>query len=483
MSNEKSSEFYRRRFIAILLASFILGGLYLARHPIERIFSGDRKMAEKSVAVNEERKIKYWVAPMDPSFRSDKPGKSPMGMDLVPVYEDDPSGGRGVRIDAAVEQSIGVKRAKVEIREISKAIKTAGRVTYDERKIVRVESKTKGWIEKLYVDSTGQTVKNHDYLLEIYSPELVATSEEFILALGYRDAIGKSQINNVVKGGEALLEASRRRLEFFDVPEHQINEMEKTRKVKKTLHIHSPVNGVVTDKNVVTGMHVAPGMVLYTIVDLSTVWVIAEIYEYEIPWVREGQNVSMELRSMPGKVFSGKVAYIYPYMEEKTRTVQVRMEFDNTDLDLKPEMYADVEILSDVRRKGVAVPKGAVIRSGSKSIVVLSKGSGFYEPLEVRLGVEGGDYYEVMEGLNEGDEVVTSANFLIDSESNLKSAVSGMLKTGKIDGNRGVNSGARMEMERQDDPKPDMDHSSMDHSKMPQPEMDHSKMEMDHGKH
>ena len=471
MSNEKSSEYYRKKFIKILVVALLFGGAYLARHQIVSLFSGNNKSVEKTLQVKKERKIKYWVAPMDPNFRSDKPGKSPMGMDLVPVYEDEPGSEGAVRIDSAVEQSIGVKLAKAEVREISRAIKTAGRVTYDERKIVRVESKTKGWIEKLYVDSTGQTVKNHDYLLEIYSPELVATSEEFILALSYRDAILKSNIDNVVKGGESLLEASRRRLQFFDVPEHQIKEMEKTRKVKKTLHIHSPVNGVVTDKNVVTGMYVSPGMVLYTIVDLTTVWVIAEIYEYEIPWVKEGQKVSMELRSMPGKVFRGKVAYIYPYMEEKTRTVQVRMEFENPNLELKPEMYADVEILSDVRKKGIAVPKGAVIRSGSRSLVVLSRGSGLYEPRVVQLGSEGREYFEVMKGIKEGDEVVTSANFLLDSESNLRSAVSGMLKMVDTDDNVGATP---------------IGESEMNKSKVSQPEMDHSKMpqmEMDHGNH
>jgi multidrug efflux pump subunit AcrA (membrane-fusion protein) len=404
---------------------------------------------------------------MDPTYIRKEPGKSPMGMDLIPVYEDedgvDDSG--AVRISPVVEQNIGVRTAKVRVREITKKIRTVGNVTYDERRVTNIQTKTSGWVEKLYIDFTGQEVKKGDYLLDLYSPELVATQEEYLLALSYRDSMAESPIEDVAKGGESLLEASRRRLELFDVPEHQLREIEKSRKIKKTLHIHSPVDGIVVKKNVVAGMQVKPGMNLYMIADLSNVWVLADIYEYEIPWVKMGQRATMTLAARPGKVFRGKVTYIYPFMEKKTRTVRVRMEFNNPGLHIKPDMYANVEIMSRVKRKGLSVPLEAVIHSGSRNIVIIAKGEGRFRPVEVTLGVEGDGYYEILEGLREGETVVTSSNFLLDSESNLKEAINKMLEPEKPAVKTEHAAMERSKAEQANSDAGETDNSGMDHSK------------------
>jgi len=427
MQDEKSASYYRKKFIKTVAVVALVGVGFFLKGPIENILSGkDDKRPPAVVADKKERKIKYWVGPMNPKFHSDKPGKSPMGMDLVPVYEDDEGG--GIKIDPVIKQNIGVKTAVVKRKNLARDIRLAGLVAYDERTVTKIQSKTTGWIEKLYVNFTGEHVKKGDYLLEIYSPELVSTSEEYVLALDYYNAMSKSSIGTVKESGHSLLEASRRRLEFFDVPEHQIKELARTRKVKKTLHIHSPVEGIVVTKNVEQGMQVTPSKVLYVIADLSSVWVLADIYEYEIPWVKEGQKVKMTLASIPGTTFEGKVTYIYPYLDRETRTVQVRMEFENHNLLLKPDMYADVQIKADVKKGVIAIPKEAVIRSGKTNIVMMEIGEGRFEPREVRLGLESDDDYEILEGIKAGETVVISGNFLLDSESNLREVTGKMLR-------------------------------------------------------
>ncbi len=382
------------------------------------------------------KKILYWRAPMDPTYISDKPGKSPMGMDLIPVYEgeEDTAEPGTVRIDPVTMQNIGVRTAKVERRPLEKIIRTVGRVAYDEKRLYHVHTKIEGWVEKLYVDFTGQKVEKGDILLEIYSPELVSTQEEYLLARRYSKLFEE-------KGSPAdtqsILELSRRRLELWDVPAHQIEELDRTGKIMKTLHIHSPSRGIVIEKNVVEGMFVKPGMSLYKIADISKVWVYVDVYEYETPWIKVGQEAEMTLASYPGRVFRGKVSFIYPFMEPETRTNKVRLEFDNPDFELKPDMYANVILKSRIAGDSLAVPKEAVLLSGERAIVILARGGGKFMPKEVRLGAEADDYYQVLDGLKEGDEVVVSAHFLIDSESKLKEAITKMLeaKKGKKGGN------------------------------------------------
>lgn len=382
-----------------------------------------QKKVPSDKAGKPERKVKYWQAPMNPSYKSDKPGKSPMGMDLVPVYEDEVEEPGKVRIEPGVIQKIGIKTAKVQSRELTRQIRTIGRLTYDERRVHHIHTKFGGWIEKLYVDFTGQKVEEDDMVMEIYSPELVSTQEEFLLALQYKESLEDSPFAEIRRGAETLLTSTRRRLELFDVAQHQIEELIKTRKVKKTMHIHSPTRGFVVKKKAEHGQYVDPGTPLYTIADLSNIWVLADIYEYELPWVKVGQDAEMSLSYFPGKRFKGKVTYIDPFLDPKTRTVKVRMEFENPKWELKPDMYANVFLKSTIAKQGVAVPEEAVIRSGEKDMVIVLVDGGRFESREVSLGVQAQGYYQVLKGIKPGETVVTSSSFLIDSESRLKEAM------------------------------------------------------------
>ncbi len=414
----------------------------------------DRSMQAGAGTSAPARKVLYWKAPMDPTYIRNEPGKSPMGMDLVPVYEGEEDLEPGtVKIDPVTVQNIGVRTARAKSMELTKSIRTTGRVDYDEKRVHHLHTKVDGWIEKLYVDTTGEGVRKDDILLEIYSPKLVSAQEEYLLARRSRDTMAGV-------GRESIVDLSRRRLELWDVPAHQIKEIEETGQAIRTLHIHSPASGIVIEKPVAEGMYVKPGMNIYTIADISKVWVYVDIYEYELPWVRLGQVAEMTLASYPGRTFNGKVAFIYPYMEQKSRTNKVRLEFDNPGLVLKPDMYADVTLKSIVSKQAVAVPSEAVILSGERSIVIVSKGGGRFAPRNVVLGVEADGFYEVREGLSAGTEVVTSAQFLIDSESRLNEAVSKMLDA------------------REGDAQKPMDHGGMDNS-MDHGGMDHSNMEMD----
>ncbi|MCH8208924.1 MAG: efflux RND transporter periplasmic adaptor subunit [Nitrospinae bacterium] len=356
---------------------------------------------------------------MDPTYIRDKPGKSPMLMDLVPVYEDEMEDG-GIRINPTITQNIGVKTEKVKFRKLTRTIRTIGRLTYDERKVTHIHTKYEGWIEKLHVDFTGQKVAKDDLLMEIYSPELVSTQEELLLALKYSESFKENPYPEITLGADRLLKSTERKLRLFDVPEHQIETLKRTKKISKTMHIHSPVKGFVIHKTALQGMYIKPGMSLYTIVDLSNIWVLADIYEYELPWVKIGQPVKMELPYYPGKEFRGKVTYIDPFLEAKTRTIKVRMEFENINWELKPEMYSNVILESVIAKNSVAVPEESVIHSGEKDLVVIVNKSGGFESREVTLGAAADGYYQVLKGLKGGEEVVTSSHFLLDSESSLK---------------------------------------------------------------
>jgi RND family efflux transporter MFP subunit len=434
MSGE-SGKNYTLRFAVTLALAAIIGGGYVYRHSIISMFSGSHAGKKESAptvsSAKKERKILYWHDPMLPDFRSDKPGKSPMGMDLIPKYADDESEAdvKGtVRIDPAAIQNIGVRTDVAQKRTLLKTIRTVGVVTYDETKLSKIQSKVPGWIEKLYVNSTGLAVAHDTILLELYSPDLVTTQEEYLLALNYRDSLKESASENVVKGGEQLLASALRRLELFDVPRHQIEELTASRKVKKTLHIHSPVVGIVVKKDVTQGMYIEPNTTLYEIADLSTVWVNADIFEYEIPYVREGQHAVMTLGSIPGREFKGRITYVYPYLDPQSRSVKVRFEFPNPKLALKPEMYGDVTIHSGDSRSGVAIPTEAILRTGLSALVFVDRGEGRFEPREVQTGMESEGFTQVISGVDDGEKVVVSAQFLIDSESKLKEAV------GKIGG-------------------------------------------------
>jgi Cu(I)/Ag(I) efflux system membrane fusion protein len=330
-----------------------------------------------------------------------------------------------VQISSERQQLIGVKFGTVEMRPLEKVIRTVGRIDYDEKRIVIVSLKVGGWIEDLYVDFTGRFVRKGEPLLTIYSPELVSTQEEYLLALKAKKSLTKSPFPEVAGSGDSLAESAKRRLKLWDITDEEIQKLEESGQSKKTLTLYAPFSGFVLEKSAYKGMNVMPGMALYKLADLSFVWLYADIYEYELPFVRLGQDASIQLSYIPGEMFRGKAIYIYPSLNPETRTAKVRFEFPNPHEKLKPEMYANVEIKVHLGQK-LAVPEGAIIDTGIRQLAIVDKGSGYFEPREVKVGAKVDNYYEVIKGLKAGERVVTSANFLIDSESKLKEAVGGM---------------------------------------------------------
>ena len=378
------------------------------------------------------KKVKYWAAPMDPAYIRNQPGKSPMGMDLVPVYEEegqDKEPASTIRIDPVTIQNMGVRLARVKRKPLVKNIRTFGNITYDERLIYTVNTKFNGWIEKLYVNFVGETVKKDQPLFDIYSPELVTAQEEYLLALQYNASLKESHYAGIREGAERLLKASHTRLSYWDLSEKQIKRIETAGNVQKTLTVYSPARGVVIKKNAFQGHYVKAGEHQYEIADLSKVWVDVDIYEYELPWIRNGMPAKMELSYIPGKIFAGKVLYVYPFLTAKTRTAKLRLELPNPDFQLKPNMYVNVELESDIAKDGLVIPQEAVIDSGIRKIVFVVRGKGKFQPREVKLGAEGNDNeFQILEGLKENEQIVISAQFMLDSESRLREAIQKMLE-------------------------------------------------------
>jgi len=370
-----------------------------------------------------ERIIVYWKAPMDPTEIYDQPGKSKMGMDLVPVYEDELVGGVDIKINPVVEQNMGLKVSSVTNDTLNHTIKTYGHVTFDETRTGTVSQKAGGWIEKLHADYTGYNVDKGQPLYEIYSPSLVAAQEEYLSAFNnYRRS--KIPLN------KELLASAKKRLQYYDIAPQEIALIEKTGSVKKTLGVRSPYTGVVVSKNVTEGDYVKTGASLFKIADLSSVWVEAHIFEYEQNLVYVGQNVEMELSYSPGKKYVGKVSYIFPYLQSKTRDVIIRVSFDNPNGELKPDMFAQIRIRTENNKKGLSIPAQAVIHSGDEQIVFVAKGGGKFTPRQVTTGMflEGGRV-QVLSGLVAGENVVVSGQFLLDSESKLKEAIQKMIES------------------------------------------------------
>ena len=382
-----------------------------------------------------ERTIAYWRAPMNPEEIHDQPGKSLMGMDLVPVYEDELVGGVDIFIDPVTQQNMGIRTAAVAQKPLARTIRTYGHVTYDETRTVQVSPKSSGWIETLHVDFTGKSVSKGEPLFEIYSPELVTAQEAYLVAFqSARRLSGDNQTG--------LLASARRRLQYFDVADSEIEALESTGQVRKTLVIRSPASGVVIEKRAEEGSHIKAGTTIYRIADLSRVWVEAHIFEYELPWVREGQKAEMTIPYWPGDVRSGKVAYVYPYLRPQTRDVRIRLEFDNTDLRLKPDMYADIHLNIHADEQGLLIPSEAVLRSGERNVVFVVKGDGKFTPREVTLGLStDGGMIQAMAGLAPGDVVVTSGQFLLDSESKLQEAVQKMMEVSMASAGPGQEAG------------------------------------------
>jgi len=370
-----------------------------------------------------ERKILYWRAPMDPNEIYDEPGKSKMGMDLVPVYNDEGSASGIVTIDPEIQQNMNIKTALVEKKTLSSEVITNGVLTTNEKTEYIVTTRVNGWVENLYINYTGQPVTKGQKLMDIYSPELVAAQQELITALNYQKAVNKTSFDEVREGGDELLKNAIRKLQLLEIPERDIEKIMETRELKTYVSLYAQSNGTVLEKNVLDGQKIMAGMPLLKIANLSTLWLTADIYEYELSKISEGSKAEIRFNYFPGKVYDGKISFIYPTLEFKTRTVKVRIDVPNTKGELKPSMFANVDIKGkDLGIKPV-IPENAVIRSGRKNIVILVLGEGKFKPQEVTLGGYSEGYYQVLNGLSEGSKIVTSAQFLIDSESNLRSAI------------------------------------------------------------
>ncbi len=384
---------------------------------------------DSGVSTSGARQPLHYRNPMNPEVTSPVPAKDSMDMDYIPVYadEDEVSGPAGtVQIDPVTVQNIGVRLAKAERRSMGRTIRTVGRVDYDEQRLVQLHPKTEGWVEQLYVDTTGSPVKQDAMLLSLYSPQLVSTQQEYVLALRNLETLRASPFEDVRRGAEELVETALERLRLLDVPDHQIADLTETLEVKKQLHIHSPADGIVINIGARVGQYVTPPTELYTIADLSKVWVYVDIYEDELPWIRVGDVARMRVMALPGQTFNGTLSYIYPYAESKTRTIKVRMEFDNADFLLKPDMFADITIEASPLPDVIVVPSEAIIRSGVREQVFIRRAPGKFEPREVTLGVSSEGWTQVLDGITAGDEVVVSAQFLIDSESKLREAAAKM---------------------------------------------------------
>ena len=387
-----------------------------------------------------EREILYWVAPMDPNFRRDEPGKSPMGMDLVPVYADEAGtdGPDVVSIDPAIVNNLGVRTASAERGELSRRIETVGYVGYDEDTLHHVHTRVDGWIEKLAVNATGDPVTQGQVLFELYSPTLVNAQEEFLATLG-----------SAVQG---LADASRQRLLALGVNQAEIDQLARDRRVRQRIQVFAQSDGFIAHLGVREGIYVTPATEIMSIAELDQVWVLAEVFERQAAWVRPGQRADVELDYLPGKRWQGTVDYVYPELDETTRTLKVRLRFDNIDQVLRPNMFTRVTILGTETVAVVHVPRAAVIRGGKVNRVVVSLGDGRFRAQPVDIGIESGDRVEIRRGVVAGEQVVTSGQFLIDSESNIDAALA-----------RFQSSGANESSMPAGD---DMDHSQMDHSQM-----------------
>ncbi len=379
------------------------------------------------------RKILFYRSPMDPKQTSPTFRKDEMGMDYLPVYEDEAAGAgpavsglATVTIDPARQQLIGLQTVPVGRGSISGSWRTVGRVEVDPTRVRKTNIKVEGYVERLFVDFVGRPVRRGQPLFSLYSPSLLAAENEYVLALQTRDALAKA--GSADNSGVALVQAARRKLELWDVPAAEIQRLEQTRQPSRTLTFLSPISGVVTAKNVVQGSRVNAGDTPFEITALDEVWIMADAYEQDLAQVHVGMPAALTLKAYPGRTFRGKVAFIDPLLDPATRTAKVHMHFSNPGGELKPEMYGEV-VLEGREREGLRVPADAVVHSGTKDVVFIALGEGRFLPREVRLGARNGDQVEVRSGLEADQQVVTRANFLVDSESQLRASLAAM--TGK----------------------------------------------------
>jgi Cu(I)/Ag(I) efflux system membrane fusion protein len=356
-----------------------------------------------------EKEILYWVAPMDASYRRDGPGKSPMGMDLVPVYAENDTEENTVKINATIEQSLGVRTSKAQRRSLWRKVEATGYVGFDESRVSQINLRTEGWIERLLVKNEGERVTKGQALFEFYSPQLVNAQKEFLQLKRRNDA--------------RMLSAAEEKLLALGMVQADIDQLARSSDVINNIRVLAPQDGTVTSLNVKEGSFVRPATEVMSLADLSSVWLQAGVFESQADWVAESQSAEAYLNYMPGEVFSGRVDYVYPVLDPKTRTLQVRLRFDNPGERLKPNMYARVTIFGKSHPGALSIPREALIRGQDRDRVVVALGDGKYTVNEVISGIESGEWVEIIAGLNSSDEVVTSAQFLIDSEASLSGSI------------------------------------------------------------
>ncbi|MDE0450211.1 MAG: efflux RND transporter periplasmic adaptor subunit [Gammaproteobacteria bacterium] len=379
----------------------------------------------------DSRKVLYWRAPMDPNYRSDAPGKSPMGMDLVPVYEDQAGAEGGVRVSPSFLQNFAVRTTVVTRGTLPVSIRTVGVLAHNEEKVVSVNTKFDGWIEKARVNNVGETVEKGDPLFDIYSPQLVTTQREYLAAMDYLARLEQSgAYPEAVDRARSLLDAARERLRYWDITEAQIDALEASGTATRTVTFFSPASGFVVDKmgDSLEGMKLSPGMTVLKIADHSTLWAQAEFYEEDLRHVREGSRATIEVDAFPGRRWEGRILFFRSAVNEATRSLTAFVEVANPDLSLRPKMYVDVSVWAEGATDAVIVPAEAVLHSGERSVVIVASGGGLFQPREIELGMTAEGMQEVTDGLAPGEEIVVSSQFLIDSESNLKAAISQLLR-------------------------------------------------------
>ena len=383
--------------------------------------------------MTEMKRVLYWTDPMMPDYKANQPGKSSMGMDLVPVYEErsgamitsTPEGYAPILVSPQKRQLIGVRTMPVEKRKLTKTIRTVGRVMVDETRIVYVHPKVEGWVEEIFAKYEGEKVEKGQPLFSFYSPDFVSAQEEYLLALQMLKNLGKDASKEVKENAESNIVSVRRRLLWWDISEEQVQKIENQGKPEKSLILTSPIDGIVLKKNVFSGKYMERGENFYQLADLSTIWVDVDLYEYDLPAVKIGQEASVYLPNDEKSLFHGKVVYVSPTLNSETRTATARLELINSENLLRPGMYMTAEISVDLGER-LVVPSEAVLDTGTRKILFVSKGDGVLEPRSVTVGVKAEDVVEVKEGVVQGELVVTSGNFLIDSESRLKAAIEGM---------------------------------------------------------
>ena len=385
--------------------------------------------AGASTAAQPEKKLLYYRNPMGLPDTSPTPKKDPMGMDYIAVYaggaDEEPLAANQIKLSTDKVQKLGVRTEAAQLRTLDRLVRASGRIEPDERRVYAISPKFEGYVERLHVNVTGQAVAKGQALFEVYSPELVSAQREYAIAVQgvstLKDADSQAQM-----GMQQLADASLARLRNWDISEAQIKALTETGATTRTLSLRSPVSGIVMEKKALQGMRFMPGEALYQIADLSSVWVIADVFEQDIALVKNGAKATVNINAYPGKTFTGRVAYVYPTLTAETRTVPVRVELANPGGLLKPGMFAQVELPVDAKGQVVTVPVSAVIDSGTRQIVLIDQGAGRYASREVKLGARSDTYVEVLDGVDDGEPVVVAANFLIDAESNLQAALGGL---------------------------------------------------------